>query len=110
MKRKPYLEDFTLLEVTINGCAFYINGTVAFDVKYNDGEGYFDFDIPDINIKEILVRSGHLQNDKDFIKFFWETGRAVIQDEVENWLQLYHSSLLEDEANPDERYDNQKQG
>jgi hypothetical protein len=110
MKRKPYSEDFSDLEVTIHGCTFEINGNVAFDVKYDDGEGYFDFDVPDINLTAVLVPSGDPQTDSKFIRFFWETGRAVIQDEVENWLQLYHSSLLEDEANPDEIYDNEKQG
>ena len=108
MKRKPYLEDFTLLEVSINGCEFYINGTVAFDTNLQ--EGYFDFDVPDIDIKEILVRSGHLQNDKDFIKFFWQAGSLQIEMAIGKFLETYHSSLLEDEANPDEIYDNQKQG
>ena len=108
MKRKSYLEDFNLLEVTINGCAFYINGTVAFDTNLQ--EGYFDFDIPDIDIKEILVRSGHLQTDKDFIKFFWQAGSLQIEMAIGKFLEAYHSSLLEDEANPDEMYDNQKQG
>jgi hypothetical protein len=108
MKRKPYLEDFTLLEVSINGCEFYINGTVAFDTNLQ--EGYFDFDIPDIDIKEILVRSGHLQTDKDFIKFFWQAGSLQIEMAIGKFLETYHSSLLEDEANPDEIYDNQKQG
>jgi hypothetical protein len=108
MKRKPYLEDFTLLEVTINGCAFYINGKVSFDTNLQ--EGYFDFDVPDIDIKEILVRSGHLQTDKDFIKFFWQAGSLQIEMAIGKFLETYHSSLLEDEANPDERYDNEKQG
>ena len=108
MKRKPYLEDFTLLEVSINGGTFYINGTVAFDTNLQ--EGYFDFDIPDIDIKEILVRSGHLQTDKDFIKFFWQAGSLQIEMAIGKFLEAYHSSLLEDEANPDERYDNEKQG
>jgi hypothetical protein len=108
MKRKPYLEDFTLLEVSINGCEFYINGTVAFDTNLQ--EGYFDFDVPDIDIKEILVRSGHLQTDKDFIKFFWQAGSLQIEMAIGKFLETYHSSLLEDEANPDEIYDNQKQG
>ena len=110
MKRKPYLEDFNLLEVTINGGTFYINGNVAFDVKYDEYQGYFDFDVPDIDIKEILVRSGHLQTDKDFIKFFWQAGSLQIEMAIGKFLQTYHSSLLEDEANPDERYDNEKQG
>ena len=108
MKRKPYSEDFTLLEVAINGCAFYINGNVSFDTNLQ--EGYFDFDVPDIDIKEILVRSGHLQTDKDFIKFFWQAGSLQIEMAIGKFLEAYHSSLLENEANPDERYDNQKQG
>lgn len=108
MKRKPYLEPFNLLEVTINGCTFYINGNVSFDTDVQ--EGIFLFDVPDIDIKEILVPSGDLQTEKDFIKFFWAVGSLQIEIAIGKFLERYHSSLLENEANPDERFDNQKQG
>ena len=107
MKRKPYSEQFTGLEVVLHGCLFHIDGTVGFDLICDEEGCAFDFDVPNINLTAVAVPSGDDQTDKDFIKFFWAVGSPQIETAVGMWLKLYHGSKLENEDCSDRKYDEQ---